>query len=164
MKISFDLDEVLFVDPETFETEPPLSPPFNYIYRERLRKGTVYLINELQARGFEVWVYTSSYRSIRYIRSLFAHYHVKFDGIINMPRHLKEVQKDNPFILPQKMPGYYRISLHVDDEDVIAQNGRIYGFKTIKVCEPDDHWTERVLETAEHIRDLENARENGEII
>ena len=60
MKISFDLDEVLFVSPDTFEVEPELKFPLNKMFTERLRKGTVYLINELQKRGFEVWVYTSS--------------------------------------------------------------------------------------------------------
>ena len=63
MRVSFDLDEVLFVDPETYETEPPLRFPFNRIYKERLRLGTVKLIHRLQREGFEVWVYTSSMRS-----------------------------------------------------------------------------------------------------
>lgn len=55
MKISFDLDEVLFVSPDYMETEPELRFPLNRMFPERLRKGTVYLINELQKRGFEVW-------------------------------------------------------------------------------------------------------------
>ena len=37
MRVSFDLDEVLFVLPETHKTEPPLRFPFNLIYKERLR-------------------------------------------------------------------------------------------------------------------------------
>ena len=93
MKISFDLDDVLFVDPKEMETEPPLRFPFNRMYKERLRKGTVDLIKELQNRGFEVLVYTSSLRSIPYIRSLFKHYKVSFSDIINRERHLREVQR-----------------------------------------------------------------------
>ena len=84
MRVSFDLDEVLFVDPETYETEPALRFPFNRIYKERLRLGTVKLIHRLQQEGFEVWVYTSSMRSQNYIRSLFQHYGVHFNGIINL--------------------------------------------------------------------------------
>ena len=154
MRISFDLDEVLFVDPNTFEIEDPPRFPLDRIYRERLRKGTVRLIHTLQEEEFEVWVYTSSFRSEKYIRSLFRCYGIRFDGIINAQRHLREVQKDHGHLLPQKVPGYYHIDLHVDDEDVIHQYGKQYGFKTCKVCEPDPDWVEKVLDQARRVRDL----------
>ena len=67
MRISFDLDEVLFVSPETHKTEKPLRFPFNKIYKEKLRLGTPELINKLQKLGYEVWVYTSSFRTEKYI-------------------------------------------------------------------------------------------------
>ena len=154
MRISFDLDEVLFVDPNTFEIEDPPRFPLDRIYRERLRKGTVRLIHTLQEEEFEAWVYTSSFRSEKYIRSLFRCYGIRFDGIINAQRHLREVQKDHGHLLPQKVPGYYHIDLHVDDEDVIHQYGKQYGFKTCKVCEPDPDWVEKVLDQARRVRDL----------
>ena len=160
MRISFDLDEVLFVDPGRFETEPPPPFPMNRIFTERLRKGTVRLIHELQEQGFEVWVYTSSFRSEMYIRSLFRPYGIRFDQIINTPRHLAEVQRNKATPLPQKMPGFYRISLHIDDEEVIHENGRRYGFRTFKVCEPDDQWVEKVLAEANRIRNLEEKAEH----
>ena len=159
MRVSFDLDEVLFVDPEKFETEPPLRFPLNRLFIERLRKGTVDLIHELQAQGFEAWVYTSSFRADVYIRNLFRHYGVKFNGIINGYRHNAEVQRNRKDVLPQKMPGFYRISLHVDDEEAIIANGRTYGFKVIKVCEPDEHWAEKVMAEAQRIRRIEEEKE-----
>lgn len=155
MRISFDLDEVLFVSPDLYETEPPLRFPLNRLFPERLRKGTVKLINDLQAEGFEVWVYTSSFRAEIYIRNLFRHYGVRFDQIVNGDRHIKEVQGKRDRPLPQKMPNFYRISLHVDDEDVIHENGKIYGFHTFKVYEPDEHWAEKVMAEALRIRNLE---------
>lgn len=157
MKISFDLDDVLFVDPKEMETEPPLRFPFNRIYKERLRKGTVDLIKELQDRGFEVLVYTSSLRSIPYIRSLFKHYKVSFSDIINRERHLREVQRGRRQLLPQKMPGHYGITLHVDDEDVIHEYGRTFGFHTIKVKEPDEAWADKIIAEAERLRKLEQS-------
>ena len=63
MRVSFDLDEVLFVSPKTHKTEPALHFPFSWRYPERLRLGTPDLINKLQKMGYEVWVYTSSFRS-----------------------------------------------------------------------------------------------------
>ena len=155
MRVSFDLDEVLFVNPATHKTEPPLAFPLNRIYTERLRLGTPELINELQKLGYEVWVYTSSYRTEKYIRSLFRHYGVRFDGIINAQRHLREVQRDQKTILPQKMPTHYRISLHVDDETVICSLGRQYGFRTYQLDAQDDDWAKKIIERAEEIKELE---------
>lgn len=155
MRVSFDLDEVLFVNPATHKTEPPLAFPLNRIYTERLRLGTPEFVKELQKLGYEVWVYTSSYRTEKYIRRLFRHYGVRFDGIINAQRHLREVQRDQKTILPQKMPTHYRISLHVDDETVICSLGRQYGFRTYQLDAQDDDWAKKIIERAEEIKELE---------
>ena len=167
MRVSFDLDEVLFVYPKTHKTEPELKFPFNKKYKERLRLGTPELINKLQELGYEVWVYTSSFRSERYIKGLFRHYGVKFDGIINANRHLKEVQAGSSQILPQKMPSRYHISLHVDDEAVICTQGRIYGFEAYQLDGPDDEWAEKIIKFAGEVRHRkelqEGLRENEEV-
>ena len=52
MRVSFDLDEVLFVSPDDHKTEPPLKLPFSLIYRERLRLGTPKLISEQKKKGY----------------------------------------------------------------------------------------------------------------
>ncbi|MBR5181419.1 MAG: HAD family hydrolase [Clostridiales bacterium] len=152
MRISFDLDEVLFVNPATHKVEPELPLPFKAIYRERLRSGAPELINTLQSKGFEVWVYTSSYRSIGYIQGLFKRYGVKFDGIVNAERHLREVQKNRDEILPQKVPNRYRISLHIDDEAVICSYGREFGFDAYQLDADDDEWKEKVIAKAEEVK------------
>ena len=152
MRVSFDLDEVLFVAPETHKTEPPLLFPLNRIFTERLRLGTPELIRRLQEMDYEVWVYTSSFRSERYIRTLFRLYKVRFDGIVNAQRHLKEVQGNRKQLLPQKVPSRYRISLHVDDESVICSLGRQYGFDAYQLDAQDDDWKEKVIARAEEIK------------
>ena len=152
MRVSFDLDEVLFVYPETHKTEPAPVFPFNRIFKERLRLGTPRLINRLQDLGYEVWVYTSSFRSESYIKNLFRLYGVRFDGIVNGTRHLKEVQRDNRTVLPQKVPSRYRISLHVDDETVICSLGREYGFEAYQLDAQDDEWEEKIVKKAEEIK------------
>jgi hypothetical protein len=156
MRVSFDLDEVLFVNPLDHKTEKELIFPLNRIYKERLRLGTPELINTLQKLGYEVWVYTSSFRSEGYIKGLFRLYGVKFDGIVNGNRHLKEVQKDNKTILPQKIPSRYRISLHIDDEEIICSYGREYGFDTYQLDAQDDDWKEKIIVRAEQIRNKSN--------
>ena len=152
MRVSFDLDEVLFVNPATHKTEDALPFPLNKFYKERLRAGTPELIKTLQKMGYEVWVYTSSFRTVTYIKRLFSHYGVKFDGIINGTRHLKEVQNGRSQILPQKVPNRYRISLHIDDEAVICSYGREFGFDAYQLDAQDDEWKEKVIAKAEEVK------------
>lgn len=151
IRVSFDLDEVLFVSPATHKTEPPLRFPFNRIYKERLRLGTAKLIPRLREEGIEVWVYTSSYRSENYIRNLFRHYGVRFDGIVNAQRHMKEVQKGRREIMPGKLPNFYHISLHVDDETVFASYGKQYGFKVYELNAQDDDWADKIIDRVHQI-------------
>jgi len=155
VRISFDLDEVLFVDPGRYETEPPLRFPFDRLFTERLRKGTVWLIGELKRRGFEVWVYTSSHRTVTYIAALFRHYRVYFDEIVNADRHEREVQAGHARRLPAKLPNRYRISLHIDDEDAIIRSARDYGYRVMRVYEPDPEWADKVLQEALRVRAME---------
>ncbi len=156
MRVSFDLDEVLFVSPRTHKTEPTLPFPWDRIFPERLRLGTPDLIRSLQDAGYQVWIYTSSERSERYIRRLFRHYGVQLDGIVNAERHLREVQGNRREHLPQKVPSRYRISLHVDDESVIASWGREYGFHTYLLNAQDDDWKEKIIAYADRIRHMEH--------
>lgn len=158
MIISFDLDGVLFVDPVICETEPPLFFPLSRLYPDRLRKGTVDLIHRLKEQKFQVWVYTSSYRKELYIKRIFWHYRVKFDRIINADRHNREVQRNKRQILPSKLPNFYRISLHIDDEEMVVRNGKDYGFRVLRVYGPDPLWAEKVLEEANKIREMENRK------
>ena len=155
MRVSFDLDEVLFVSPQTHKTEPPLPFPLRNLFKERLRLGTPEVINRLQDLGYEVWVYTSSFRSEAYIRRLFRLYGVRFDGIVNGTRHLKEVQRNNRETLPQKRPNRYRISLHIDDEEIICSSAGQFGFRAYQLNAQDDDWGKKIIEQADRIRKLE---------
>ena len=164
MRVSFDLDEVLFVDPKKYEIEEPLRGLAGMFFKEKLRKGTVELIHELQKRNFEVRVYTSSYRSEDYIKRLFKHYGIVFDGIVNAERHNKEVQRGRSQRLPQKMPPHYQISLHIDDEENIIRSGASYGFHVFRVYEPDDEWVQKVLDEAERVRNIERRQQAYRIL
>ena len=156
MRVSFDLDEVLFVSPETHKTEPALPFPLRNLYRERLRLGTPDLIRQLQSLGYEVWIYTSSFRTESYIRHLFRCYGVRLDGIVNGDRHMREVQAKSKTTLPQKMPNRYRISLHIDDESVICSCAGHYGFRAYQLDAQDDDWKEKILAQADRIRKMEH--------
>lgn len=144
MRVSFDLDDTLFVNPDKFDVEDELRFPFNKRYKERLRKGTNKLINMIRDNDIEVGVYTTSFRSVKYIRRLFRHYGVKFDYIINGAIHFNEVQKGKNEPMPSKYPSKYRIDLHIDDDISVYQNGRTYGFKVFIIGDDDPEWVEKV--------------------
>ncbi|MBR3643989.1 MAG: hypothetical protein IKR47_03045 [Lachnospiraceae bacterium] len=76
----------------------------------------------------------------------------KFDGIVNGQRHLKEVQRENRMMLPQKLPNMYRISLHIDDESIVCSLGRQYGYNAYQLNAQDDDWKEKIIAKAEEIR------------
>ena len=152
MRISFDLDDTLFVPKEKFKTEPPLKIPFCIMYKERLRLGTVELMKYIRSQNIELWIYTTSYRSEYYIRGLFRCYGIKLDCVVNGEKHANEVQVGYKEGMPSKYPSKYRIDLHIDDDISVAQNGKIYGFHVLLVGSQDDCWVDKVVKEIERIK------------
>lgn len=144
-RVSFDLDDTIFVSPENVRTEKNLKFPLNKIFKERLRLGTKSLFKYISEHG-ELWIYTTSYRSEKYIRNLFRCYGIKIDNIVNGYRHQREVQGNKTEIMPSKYPSRYHIDLHVDDEIHVAQNGERYGFRVFIVGEQDNEWDKKIIE------------------
>lgn len=153
MRVSFDLDDTLFVDPEKFRTEKELRFPFNKIYRERLRLGTVGLFKYLEEHDIEAWIYTTSFRSERYVRGLFRCYGIRLCGVVNGERHASEVQRNSREALPSKYPGKYRIDLHVDDDITVKQNGDTYGFRVHIIGSEDERWADKIIGVIERIKE-----------
>lgn len=154
MIVSFDLDDTLFVSEREFKTEMPPRFPFNAIYKERLRLGTVELMQYIRAQNIQLWIYTTSYRSERYIRGLFRCYGIKLDNVVNGQRHAREVQGGRSEPMPSKYPCKYRIDLHIDDDISVAQNGRTFGFRVFIVGKQDDWWTEKIKQEIRRISAL----------
>lgn len=151
MRVSFDLDDTLFVDPEKFKTEKALPFPLRRIFRERLRLGSIGLFKYLNEQNIEPWVYTTSFRSERYIRGLFRCYGIRLCEVVNGERHAREVQRGKGEALPSKYPGKYRIDLHIDDDISVKQNGDTYGFRVHIVGAEDDMWAEKIINRIEEI-------------
>jgi hypothetical protein len=159
IRISFDLDDTLFVDAKQINAEPLLSFPYSLIYKERLRLGTPELMNKIREEGIEIWIYTTSYRTPRYIRNYFKHYKVKIDGIVNGDRHYREVQQNHNYILPSKLPNKYRIDLHIDDDISVKKNGEANGFRVYILKEENENWTKELWDFVMKIKsNLELAR------
>ncbi|MCR4645807.1 MAG: HAD family hydrolase [Oscillospiraceae bacterium] len=152
MIVSFDLDETLFVNPEKVGTETELGFPRRLLYPDRLRKGAPELLQWMHESGIQVWIYTTSNRSERYIRNYFRFYDVQIDQVVNAVRHEKEVQRNRKDPLPSKYPAFYHIDLHVDDERNVYQNGVAYGFRVFLLHDEDPQWTDKLRQEIERIR------------
>jgi hypothetical protein len=86
VRISFDIDDTLVCSPGLPDEQ--LFPRWRRLwYSERLRHGTKALMGELLRRRSEVWVYTTSYRSPRYLRGWFRCMGVPLAGVVNQARH-----------------------------------------------------------------------------
>lgn len=154
MIVSFDLDETLFVNPEKVPAEKPLKFPFNKIYRDRLRAGAVDLLDWINRSDIKLWIYTTSYRSERYIYNIFRHYNIKIDYIVNGKRHAEEVQGSRREIMPSKYPAKYHIDLHVDDEISVYQNGISHGFRVYLLREDDNNWADNIKSEIKRVRGI----------
>ena len=144
MRVSFDLDDTLICQPST-PTEPRLHFWQRWIHPEPLRLGAVTLIHDLQSRGVEIWIYTTSYRSPRSIRSWLRAYKVKLTGVINQDRHNRIVGRSGP----SKFPPAFEIDLHVDDLEGVAIEGRRHGFAVVTVAPNNVIWTEAIKEAVD---------------
>ncbi len=151
MIISFDLDDTLFINPDICDAEKALKFPLNLIFRDRLRYGTINLMSELKNRNIKIWIYTTSFRSEWYIKTLFRCYGINIDYIVNGERHKKEVQGNKSEPMPSKYPSKYRIALHVDDDISVAENGKTYGFKVYIISGNNPDWVSEIVQYIQKI-------------
>ena len=99
-----------------------------------------------------MWIYTTSFRSEWYIKTLFRCYGINIDYIVNGERHKKEVQSEKSEPMPSKYPSRYRIDLHIDDDISVAENGKIYGFKVYLISENNPKWVDEILNQVNKIK------------
>jgi len=148
MRISFDLDDTLFVNKDIVKVEKELGFPYKYFYQERLRYGAIDLLKKIIENNIDLWIYTTSFRSSAYIKNYFKGYGIKIKSknIVNGDRHMKEVQGNRNEILPSKYPVKYKIDLHIDDDISVKQNGDIYGFKVFLINDNMTNWADEIWE------------------
>ena len=116
--------------------------PLSLAFREPLRHGAIELMRELRAQGHELWIYTSSFRSIGYLRLWFLFHGVRLGGVVNGELHRDAVRghMDNP----SKFPPAFGIDLLIDDSMGVALEGKALGFRVLVVDPADVEWTDKV--------------------
>jgi hypothetical protein len=152
MRISFEFEDTLICCNEKVPRERDRVPFFQKKwFNEPLRLGTQNLLLELQARGCDIWIYTTSYRSENYIKSLFKFYGITISGVIDGQRNIEEIyklfvqRKPNPR-KPSKYPPAFGIDLHIDDSENLIKEAQEFNFDVVIVNPQDEDWTKRVIE------------------
>lgn len=153
MRISFDLDDTLIC----YEPGTPYEPRLPWYLRmvaseEPLRHGARGLMHRLRQSGWEIWIYTTSYRNPQSVWWWLRCHGVRVGKVINQrvhDRHLKRSIRDYP---PSKNPAAFGIDLHVDDSEGVRIEGRQHGFNVIVVDPADTKWTDVVWAGAERLK------------
>ncbi len=143
-RVSMDLDEVIFVSDGGKPMEENLSFPFNRIYRERIRLGIPALLEFLDRKGFDVWVYSSRYYSVEYLQNLFRHYHCRVTGIITgtARKSSAKVIRSMGMLVDNK----YKCTVHVDNESVICTFRDEKEFEETMLSGSEQTWSAEVMD------------------
>jgi hypothetical protein len=140
MRLAFDLDNTLIRCGHDFPLATPQRPLLaRLLSNEQLRKGIQELVADCRQRGWEVCVYTTSYRSAWRIRRLFWLHSIRLDGVVNQQRHDREVTARCT-----KHPPTFGIDLLIDDSEGVRIEGERHGFRVLVVRPDDERWTEQV--------------------
>lgn len=149
MRLSFDLDDTLICYQPGVLQEPRLRWPLSWlVHDEPLRAGARELARLLRQRGWELWVYTTSYRDPLSVRLWLRMHGIIVSRVINQDvhdRHLRRSERDRP---PSKNPAAFGIHLHIDDSDGVRMEGETHGFRVVVVSPDDAGWAEKVLTVA----------------
>ena len=140
MRVAFDLDNTFIRCGHDFPLEKPQRSIWAKLFGgEQLRQGIKELTNNCRQRGWEVWVYTTSYRGAWRIRRLFWLHDIRLDGVVNQQRHDRKAQARCT-----KHPPSFGIDLLIDDSEGVRIEGERHGFRVLVVKPDDTLWTEKV--------------------
>lgn len=143
MIISFDIDNTLIPYSNEFQVEDKTFF-MKLLGAESIRKGTIDLFRRLENQGHEIWIYTTSFRSIFSLKKTFASYGWHPSKIINEKINRTMLSKHN--CRASKNPHLFGIDLHLDDSEGVRLEGEKYDFRTIIVKTTDEDWVNTVLE------------------
>ena len=119
-RVTVDLDEVVFArEGDGVPLEKPMPFPLRGRFRERVRRGIPALFHMLSDKGYDIWVYTSGYYSIKYIRHYFRMWDVKLTGAVTGMGGKNGRRLSDEREMKKMLDTQYRATLHIDKDLVI---------------------------------------------
>ena len=146
MRIAFDLDDTLIPGQVPFPLEPePQGFLIWFVQIERLRLGTPRLINLLWNSGQEVWIYTTSFRSVINTGMMFRAYRTKVGTVINTDIHRRKSKfLGNDYKSCNKYPPMFGIDLLIDNCSGVKIESQRFCFEMLQIDPADDQWNARI--------------------
>ena len=144
-RATFDLREVVFCG-EDEETQAPPKFPFNRIFKERIRSGIPTLFHFLNTHGYDIWVYTSAYYSLEYIRKLFNAYHVHVDGIVTGSGRPQSKDSKSQKELNALIRNKYAQTVHIDRSTVVLSHAGKKEFEHFTLKDDPSLWSREVMQ------------------
>lgn len=140
MCVSIDLDEVLLADRSSYPSDEKPSFISKRLFPKILRYNSGALINELRSQGFDVWVYTSDFKSSDYIEYLLKNQKTSVDGIVNgLGKRKSKDGIKNAFV------NKYKYSLHIDNAGIICVDNVNKSFESIDIETTQNTWSADVM-------------------
>jgi len=140
MRVAFDLDNTLIRNDFNFPLALAERPFLQKLLQtEPLRLGVRELFAFCRSQGWEVWIYTTSYRSPFYIRKMLWVYNLRVDGVVNQARHDQRVR-----VRSTKHPPTFGIQVLIDDSHGVQLEGERFGFPVIQIDPHDASWVTTV--------------------
>lgn len=148
MLITFDIDDTIRLHGSSKPSEKPL---FTWVarllYREPIRHGFIQLCQDLRIQGCRLGIYTTSSRTVGYIRRWLWCYGFSPDLIVNAEIHEAALsgrfERGRP---PSKHPGLFVVDLHIDDSTGVAIEAERFGFRAIIIDPENLDWGATVLD------------------
>ncbi len=144
-RITLDMDEIVFSTDRDGGMEKPLRFPLNRIYQERLRLGIPALFAYFVSGGYDIWLYSSGYKSVDYIGELLKLHHTQVTGIITGTARKASKDAKTSETLEKLMVGKYDQTIHIDNDTVVCIDSREGTFREIQLPGAAA-WTAEVME------------------
>ena len=145
-RVTLDLDEVVFRPGTDPCLEDALRFPLNRIYKERVRLGIPALFHELNAKGYDIWVYSAQYYSLDYLVYFFKHYHVKVTGIVTGTAKKTAGAALEKKATEKLLEARYKTTLHIDNEMVLRTHQDSKEFEEYKLGGSAENWSREVID------------------
>ncbi len=109
----------------------------------------------LEKSGYDIWVYSSSFYSLEYIKALFKRYHVGVTGIVTGTAKRKTTKEDRK-IMENLYADKYLHTLHIDNDMVMMIDNTVKEFREF-IIDQDGNWSKEVIAIVNTI----NGKEEG---
>lgn len=147
-RVTVDLDEVVFRTDQDPWLERKLRFPLNRQFKERIRLGIPALFQALNGHGYDIWVFTSRYLSLDYLRYYFKHYHVHVTGIVTGTMRKGE-DEEKKAELKRLFEEKYNTTVIIDNEVVIRTREGSADFDEYRLSGSPETWSREVLDVFE---------------